>query len=366
MIIYKNQVLEAVKSELFRCMSPVIENDKRVITTQEEPEFIWTGDRMPLAFLGSIVRFMQEVYKKFKSEVQVRMYYDPSAKSLWQFVVLSQEVTGATTKETGKEIVKMSPTAIEIGTIHSHPSFSASQSGEDQKSEERTNGIHITIGDINSSKFSWHFRAYYKGILHKVNLGQLIQFNFPDEYNFMAGDVLEKLPQIVPNWNKIGVAKELMDKISEPSYGTGFASSNNWGNGVGGSRDWDKTTEKEIAGGNYNYNKPLVTGSLPAKAASLTGFNYGNDELSVSFQDMILGVISDQSDGIPRESKSLEERKTEDEELMVELVEACNDWVAAEQQRQLALRFLTELAPVDCALTALQYQELVEQLQSSI
>jgi len=228
MHIYQDTAVEEKQTEMFTCMAPVYtDKGQRVTVLKTAPEFRWTAGRIPITLIGKIVVFFREVYLKHKSEAQVRMFFNKAEG--WLIQVRPQRVAGASTTEIPGDntgISPLDPSWVEVGTIHSHANFGAHQSGTDKNNEQHTNGIHITIGDVNSLKLSWHARAYFEGIEHVIDLSSLICC-VPKGFECLANDALEKLPLLlrgIPE-DKLAIPQEWLGNIREPAalvnYGMG-------------------------------------------------------------------------------------------------------------------------------------------------
>ena len=62
-----------------------------------------------------------------------------------------------------------------LGSIHSHCSISAGQSGTDHEDEIRQDGIHITIGKIDENPYDIHCRFVFYGVSYKYNISEWIK-----------------------------------------------------------------------------------------------------------------------------------------------------------------------------------------------
>ena len=205
---------------MFTCMTPVYtDKGQRVNVLKTAPEFRWTAGRIPITLIGKVVLFFREVYLKHKSEAQVRMFFNKTEG--WFIQVRPQQVAGASTAEIPGDntgVSPLDPSWVEVGTIHSHANFGAHQSGTDKNNEQHTNGIHITIGDVNTLKLSWHARAYFEGIEHVIDLSSLICC-VPKGFECLANDALEKLLLLlrgIPE-DKLAVPQEWFNNIREPA-----------------------------------------------------------------------------------------------------------------------------------------------------
>jgi len=105
---------------------------------------------IPLELFVQIRLFFREVYKLYKSESIVLLYYNDQRKKFKliappQIVGSAQVSYASDFRENGFKLV---------GSIHSHADFSAFHSGIDQRDEAHFDGLHITVGNVNQKYFS--------------------------------------------------------------------------------------------------------------------------------------------------------------------------------------------------------------------
>ncbi len=99
---------------------------------------------------AQIVYFYKAVYQKFKGEAMNIIHYNQkNGRYLIETPVQAVSGTGVDwdSEKTYKYFDR-------IGSIHSHADFSAFHSGIDDKDEFDWDGLHITIGNVNSEFFS--------------------------------------------------------------------------------------------------------------------------------------------------------------------------------------------------------------------
>lgn len=105
-------------------------------------------EKIPVDIFKSVYNFFKEVYKRHASEAAVLLFYNKE-KGNYKIIVPSQEVSAASCDyKKGMSVKGM----LLIGTIHSHAAFSAFHSSTDDNDEKSFDGIHITIGHVNSDK----------------------------------------------------------------------------------------------------------------------------------------------------------------------------------------------------------------------
>ena len=103
--------------------------------------------KIPGRWIAKVMTFFQAVYKEYRSEAIVLLFYDEETGS-HKIIPPMQKVAGASCDyDKGITIEGMTM----IGTIHSHASMSAFHSGVDDKDEEHFDGLHITLGDLDEA-----------------------------------------------------------------------------------------------------------------------------------------------------------------------------------------------------------------------
>jgi len=119
--------------------------------------------KVPGNMFAKIVYFFREVYKLHKAEAVVLLHLERSGK--YRVQIPFQKVTGGSVDY---ERIGSFKGCNLIGTIHSHPSFSAFHSGTDQNDEKHFDGLHITVGHITEDLFTISSSAVVNGhrILH--------------------------------------------------------------------------------------------------------------------------------------------------------------------------------------------------------
>ena len=102
-----------------------------------------TKDLIPMFIVAKALSFFQAVYDLHKSEAALLLTFE---NGVWGLQCPEQEVSGGAVEYTnqlnGKTVV---------GSIHSHADFGAFHSGIDDADEEEFDGIHITLGNVNST-----------------------------------------------------------------------------------------------------------------------------------------------------------------------------------------------------------------------
>jgi len=105
-----------------------------------------TAQKLPLDLIRKVTAWFKVVYQKYQSEAVGYLYYQ-AAMGEWQFVPPTQTATGASAKY--EEAPRLEGWQV-VGTIHSHGSMSAFHSGVDDRDEKFFDGVHVTIGRVDS------------------------------------------------------------------------------------------------------------------------------------------------------------------------------------------------------------------------
>lgn len=135
-----------------------------------EALFHWTGPRIDFQVWHEVMSFFRWTNDTTHSESQVRLFVN-SKLGVWKAWAFPQEArTGMSARELQTDDTKKQREGfkddegwIYFGTIHHHCNMSAFQSGVDQNNEEIQDGLHITMGNMNSTRHDFHGRFYLKG-----------------------------------------------------------------------------------------------------------------------------------------------------------------------------------------------------------
>jgi hypothetical protein len=201
--------------------TPVIEQDLSlyagwmppIMLDIKDPIIKWKGAAIPDTLWMQIKAFIRWSWDEHKQESQLRLYYNEDTNE-WAVIVLPQYCHDPlNTKEFAKHKDKETaylPVQGEswtaIGTVHHHCDISAFQSSTDEADERKQDGIHITLGNIDKSKWNIHARIVYRGITYK-----------PEDMKQYLPEVEDKdssclqAPAIV-----VAFPKDWMDRICEP------------------------------------------------------------------------------------------------------------------------------------------------------
>lgn len=129
--------------------------------------FLYAGPPIPPAVWNQVLSFFKWTYDTTKSESQVRLYVNHELRQ-WAAWAFPQEArTGMSAREVqGPEfdkqraLFKCEEGWFYFGTVHHHCSAGAFQSGTDFNNEESQDGLHITVGKMDSPVYDIHCRFY--------------------------------------------------------------------------------------------------------------------------------------------------------------------------------------------------------------
>jgi hypothetical protein len=142
-----------------------------------EPKCTFKGDKISLDVWFEILSFFAWTQEKYKSESQIRLYYNKNTKK-WKAQPYPQTPSGMTTSDEQDEEIraKFPEPWVYFGTGHHHCTAKAFQSGTDEANEKNQDGFHFTIGNLDQSVYDYHGRFSWGGELFKANLFEWIDF----------------------------------------------------------------------------------------------------------------------------------------------------------------------------------------------
>jgi len=140
------------KMKFFTSLTPVFLPAKKqsIGQLQAAKPFVMLNlpKKIPNTIFGQALSFFCEVFSKFGGSEAVVLIYWNSLTEEYDLRCPKQEV--GIGYISSYEVGPNPPNCLRLGTIHSHGSMAAFHSGVDDKDEECDDGIHITIGTINS------------------------------------------------------------------------------------------------------------------------------------------------------------------------------------------------------------------------
>lgn len=151
-----------------------------------EPSFNPSFKRIPGELWMKVVEFYTLVFDKFESEAAVLLLYNPDTQE-WDVLTPKQTVTGAhatyNLDQAAMEDPRLSSGGYNIvGTSHSHGSMPAFWSGTDDQDELKFDGIHITVGKVNS-KPTYAASIVFAGLRFETKISDLVDMPEPAEIN---------------------------------------------------------------------------------------------------------------------------------------------------------------------------------------
>lgn len=221
--LYKGKELVAINSGLLVGFVPSGEDIEEITTL---PPVEWRGARMPWAQYCEISSFFRLVYQKMKTEATVRLYYQPGSTpetaglGTWSYAVFPQKATGASVVETKNDpeiaAINAEVHGVQVGSMHSHASMTAFQSGTDLSDEQKSDGIHFTLGKMDEKELDIHVRIMLKGE----------EYPTPDLMEWIeTPEWVRKLPapvaKVATDWclrnpDLVEVQLKLVDRVTEP------------------------------------------------------------------------------------------------------------------------------------------------------
>lgn len=139
--------------------------------------------KIPNDVFRKVVGFFYDVYKAYKSEAYVSLWYDKDSDE-WQIVVPDQKVSAGSAEY--DECVPPGKNFVCVGDIHSHGSMRASHSGTDDNDEiGKRDGIHITLGDFDTARWTYSGRIVIGEFVRKVELDEVVdgyEMTYPKEW----------------------------------------------------------------------------------------------------------------------------------------------------------------------------------------
>lgn len=169
--IHENKAYQMAENSMFSTweLCPDIE----VIVGQMTSR--WRGGKIPFAMWEQIVAFLRWTQLTFKAEALITLFYNHEARA-WGCWAFAQEPVGMTVKSlpnhpTYKEDRKQFGRGwIQLGSVHHHCTGSAGQSGVDRNDECDRDGLHVTLGFMESSRLDTDIRQVFQGIQSKSAL----------------------------------------------------------------------------------------------------------------------------------------------------------------------------------------------------
>lgn len=137
----------------------------------KEPQCHFKGGKMSIKVWFQILKFFKWTQETYKSESQVRLYYNTETKE-WAAQPYPQSPSGMTTNDNQTtEIRSRFPQPWEyLGTAHHHCTSAAFQSNTDEDNEKNQDGWHYTIGHLDKPIVDYHGRFSWDSELYPAKL----------------------------------------------------------------------------------------------------------------------------------------------------------------------------------------------------
>lgn len=164
------------------------------------------AEKIPQPMFQRAVSFASAVYQRFQGEAILLLFYAPRAPAgqRWQVMVPEQVVTGGHLDYTDPGPARAG--WFLAGDIHSHGSMSGFHSGTDDDDEHQRDGIHITVGGVNSSLPSLAVSVMVDGSRFKLDLADVVEgivpATFPEEWLSRVSKP-EPAPTPASNWQAL-------------------------------------------------------------------------------------------------------------------------------------------------------------------
>jgi hypothetical protein len=170
--VYKGKAYELRESPLFKGYAPIDSYGKPITLA-------YKGPKIPLTEWFQALGWMKHIYDKLGVECQLRLLEDRRNSSViivpfpqkynMNSTLATEEVEPGDKMRQDHDLKYPASKYTLIGTVHHHCNIGASQSGADHSDELSDHGLHLTIGNLGSQRFSIHSRCYYHGIEYHVD-----------------------------------------------------------------------------------------------------------------------------------------------------------------------------------------------------
>lgn len=242
-IIDEGQVWQAIRIAGFVGYVP-----DTITFPKGKPYMMWEAGRISLEVWRQVCAFFEWSQKEFKSETQVRLYYNPANRK-WAAWAFPQTPSGMTTQEL-PDHPDIAPQRAGFpepwrlsGTIHHHCTMTAFQSETDKHNETDQEGLHVTVGGISSGEYSLHMRVQVRKTEYKVN--PLSWFELPEPLLMLPvklhSQLLEAILKVPPP-EDTAFPEQWKTNCHKPTYGGGvkydgkydaYSTGHTWAPGAG-------------------------------------------------------------------------------------------------------------------------------------
>jgi hypothetical protein len=145
----------------------------------------YKGPKFSHEMWHQVLSFFRWTFTEMKSESQVRLYVNTKAGQWGAWAFPQEARTGMSAREipiqetveqAGERFASWNSVPSEdwmyFCTVHHHCSASAFQSGTDEENEQNQDGLHITVGRLDSERHELHARFYLNGNCFEPDLSR--------------------------------------------------------------------------------------------------------------------------------------------------------------------------------------------------
>lgn len=201
-VIGLNGIFQYNKNSAYDVKAP-LESCKEIDEIKENVEYFFPP--ITLDVFEDCLNYCRKVYDKTQGEACALLTLNrkiPLKGQKYKIHIPKQTVSSGSVKYKLEEIyAEFEDGEFLAGSIHSHPGFSAFQSGTDLNDEQNFDGPHVTVGYIKRDNPEIHSRICLAGTSY-------------------APKQLSDILSITPEFKEKEVPKEWVDRAEKESYGT--------------------------------------------------------------------------------------------------------------------------------------------------
>lgn len=219
-LITKNGIM--LQKESDSAIATVEVNNISALATVEK-KYKLKVDSIPGKVVAIAHKFFARVFKVHGSESALMLLYDNESKEYILRCPKQQVTHGSVNYKFDKFEKEEDKNRIFIGTIHSHCDFSAYHSGIDISDEEYLDGIHITIGHVNTNNPSIESSVVFNGnrflrnpieLITNISLEEVKNYHNLREHKRFSFNLDENERKEVSNFN----IDEWMKNVSKRNF----------------------------------------------------------------------------------------------------------------------------------------------------
>lgn len=210
--------------------------------------FVFTADSLPPELMAQVVAWFRRVFETHGTEAEVLLTYNETGTPKYRTFIPTQ-------KNSSVSVTSIhDPSHIRkgwqlVGSIHSHCDFSAFHSGTDTHDASTFNGLHITIGKVNTDTPEYAAMVMMNGVRFDYEVDQIADLSLVgtgsapewwDRYLTKTEPPLKNVPKSdVVAWTS-GVTRNVGTPTrhwSDWRWSQEFYYGEGWDGGWGGSED---------------------------------------------------------------------------------------------------------------------------------